>query len=46
MNIGNRFFEFILIIFMYSKGLQFGNVLTLLQLLDEKNFFRQMHFCW
>ncbi|CAF1112341.1 unnamed protein product [Adineta steineri] len=30
----------------YCKGLQFGNVLTLLQLLDKNNIFREMHFCW
>ncbi|CAF4716108.1 unnamed protein product, partial [Rotaria sp. Silwood2] len=32
--------------FIFSKGLQFGNVLTLLQLLDEKNLLREMRFCW
>ncbi|CAF4908862.1 unnamed protein product, partial [Rotaria sp. Silwood1] len=30
----------------YCKGLQFGNVLTLLQLLDEKNLLREMRFSW
>ncbi|UJR10843.1 hypothetical protein I4U23_015031 [Adineta vaga] len=30
----------------YCKGLQFGNVMTLLQLLDEKNMFREMRFSW
>ena len=30
----------------FSKGLQFGNVTTLLELLDEKNLFREMRFSW
>ncbi|CAM2722970.1 unnamed protein product [Rotaria socialis] len=30
----------------YCKGLQFGNVMTLLQHLDEKHFLREMRFCW
>jgi hypothetical protein len=47
MNIGKIFLEFIFrICFIFSKGLQFGNVMTLLQLLDEKNLFREMRFCW
>jgi hypothetical protein len=37
---------FFRICIIFSKGFQFGNVLTLLQLLDEKNFFRDMRFCW
>ena len=31
---------------LFSKGLQFGNVTTLLELLDEKNLFREMRFSW
>ncbi|CAM4766731.1 unnamed protein product [Rotaria magnacalcarata] len=30
----------------YCKGLQFGNVMTLLQHLDEKHLLREMRFCW
>lgn len=30
----------------FSKGLQFGNVFTLLELLEEKNVFRDMRFSW
>ncbi|CAF1312108.1 unnamed protein product, partial [Didymodactylos carnosus] len=30
----------------YCKGLRFDNVITLLDLLEEKNILREMKFCW
>lgn len=49
MNIGSKIFLFFfdeISSLIFSKGLQFGNVLTLMEFLEEKNIFRDMRFCW